>query len=220
MAQGPAFSQVINPGRLLQAYRRSLDQLTSNDALRRLWAKDVSLWPYDEHSRANIEANLGWLDLPNYIPQYMARVGELAKAAQRDGIQDIIFIAMGDSNLAMEAALQASSELRWRRVFLLDSIDPDTIRSITNQLDFGKSLFIFANKSGKHIETHALLLYLLDRLKAVSTTDPWRSCIAVTDAGSYLAEHVHTYGFRAALLDPPGIKGRYSSLIHFSLLLS
>src|SRR5262249_7155517 len=71
-----------------------------------------------------------------------------------------------------------------------------------------------------HIETHALLLYLLDRLKAVSTTDPWRSCIAVTDAGSYLAEHAHTYGFRAALLDPPGIKGRYSSLIHFSLLLS
>ena len=44
--------------------------------------------------------------------------------------------------------------------------------------------------------------------------------MAVTEDGSYLSELAKNYDFLGTFLDPPGIKGRYSSLIHFGLLLS
>jgi hypothetical protein len=43
----------------------------------------------------------------------MARVSELVGAAQRDGAQDVVFIAMVDSHLAMEAATQGSRGIRF-----------------------------------------------------------------------------------------------------------
>jgi hypothetical protein len=55
-------------------------------------------------------------------------------------------------------------------------------------------------------------------LKAQGAADPGRSFVVVTEDGSYLADYASCYGFRAILLDPPGIQGRYSSLLHFALL--
>jgi transaldolase / glucose-6-phosphate isomerase len=75
-------------------------------------------------------------------------------------------------------------------------------------------------KFGKNIETQALLLYFLQRVKAQGISSPGRHFVAVTEQGSYLAEMAQTYQFRGLSLDPPGIKGRYSALIHFGLFLS
>ena len=188
--------------------------------LKRLWAKDVSLWQADERQKQDISANLSWLDLPQQMGPYMARAAELVGVTQREGFQDVVFVAIGDSNLAAETVAHASSEKRWRRVFLLDSIDPAAIRAIDEKLDFEVTLFVFANKSGKRIENHALLLYFLDRLKAHGSSEPGRCFIAVTEESSYLASNARSYGFLGTFWDPPGIKGRYSSLIHFGLLLS
>jgi transaldolase/glucose-6-phosphate isomerase len=79
---------------------------------------------------------------------------------------------------------------------------------------------VFASKSGKRIETHALLLYFLNRMKMHKAVEPGRSFVAVTEDGSYLSELAKNYDFLDTFLDPPGIKGRYSSLIHFGLLSS
>jgi len=194
--------------------------LSAGGVLERLWARDSSLWPVDERQKQDLSANLRWLELPEQMGPYMARVAELVTETQRNGFQDVVFVAMGDSNLAAETVAHASSEKRWRRVFLLDSTDPAAIRAIDEKLDFEVTLFVFANKSGKRIENHALLLYFLERLKAQGSRDPGQCFIAVTEENSYLASNARSYGFRGAFWDPPGIKGRYSSLIHFGLLLS
>jgi transaldolase/glucose-6-phosphate isomerase len=144
----------------------------------------------------------------------------LVTTTQRQGFQDVLFITIGDANLALEAVSNASAEIRWRRIFLLDSIDPAAIRAIDAQLDFTSTLFIFANKSGKRIETHSLLLHFLDPLRTRGTGGPGKCFIAVTEENSYLAAHARSYGFLATFLDPHGVKGRYSSLIHCGLLLS
>jgi glucose-6-phosphate isomerase len=205
---------------LEEAYRRELDNLAAGEVLARLWAKDTSLWPADERQQQDIRTNLSWLDLPQHMGPYMARVADLVAVTQREGFKDVVFVAIGDSNLAAETVAHASTEKRWRRVFLLDSTDPAAIRAIDEQLDLDVTLFVFANKSGKRIENHALLLYFLGRLKTQGNNDPGRCFIAVTEENSYLAAHARSYGFLGIFLDPPGIKGRYSSLIHFGLLLS
>jgi transaldolase/glucose-6-phosphate isomerase len=44
--------------------------------------------------------------------------------------------------------------------------------------------------------------------------------VALTEEGSYLAALAGEYKFRDTFLDPPGIFGRYSGLIHFSVFLA
>ncbi len=144
--------------------------------------------------------NLAWLDLPELIGPYMARVRELVTVTRREGFQDVVFIAMGDSNLAAETLLQTAAEKRYRRVFLLDSADPTAIRAVDEQLDFAATLFVIASKSGKRIETHAPLLYFLDRLKVQKVGEPARCFIAVTEEDSYLSELANNYGFLGIFL--------------------
>jgi len=65
-----------------------------------------------------------------------------------------------------------------------------------------------------------LLLYFLDKLKRTGVEDPGSHFIAVTEENSYLAVVAKQYHFRDIFFDPPGISGRYSSVIHFGLLFS
>lgn len=197
-----------------------MQHLASAGTVERLWAKDGSLWPHTKEQKRLIANNLNWLDLPDQIGPYMMRAAALAATAEREGFRDLVFIAMGDSNLAAEAVAQAGSSQRPQRFFLLDSTDPAAIGRVSEQLDLDRTLFVFASKSGKRIETHALLLYFLDQLKLHRAREPGKSVVAVTEDGSYLSELAITYDFLGTFLDPPGIKGRYSSLIHFGLLLS
>jgi transaldolase / glucose-6-phosphate isomerase len=211
-------SQIVHPGRLIEAYQRELAVLAASNAIQRLWAKDATLWPASEHQRELTATNLRWLDLPEQIGPYMARAAEVVVAAQREGFQDVVFIAMGDSNLAAETVASVSREKRTRRLFLLDSIHPAAVQAVDEQLDVRATLFVLASKTGKRIETHALLLYFLHRLKTQGASEPGRYFVAVTEEGSYLAMLARSYGFLKTFLDPPGLRGRFSALIHFGLL--
>jgi transaldolase/glucose-6-phosphate isomerase len=159
-------SQIFYLGMPAVAWRREFDNLVAAKAVDRLWAKDVALWRGPEAQKRSVGGNLAWLDLPDHIGAYMVRVAQLAAATKQEGFQDVVLIAMGDSNLAAETLLNTHAEKRYGRVFLLDSTDPSAIRAVDKQLDYGKTLFVVASKSGKRIETHALLLYFLNRLKA------------------------------------------------------
>jgi hypothetical protein len=201
------------------AYDRTLQNLIIAEAVPRLWNRDTSLWPAGENKNKSITSNLSWLDLPAHIGSQMAPLVRLGDAIVAEGFQHAVFVALGDSNLAAQSIIDLPIEKRWKRFFVLDSADPDHLRAVEQQLDLERTLFIFANKSGKHIETHSLLLYFLERLKRRGVS-PGHQCVAVTEESSYLAELAKNYRFRAVSFDPGGIKGRYSALIHFSLLLS
>jgi transaldolase/glucose-6-phosphate isomerase len=213
-------SQRLYLGRLAEAWRRELENLATGNVVNRLWAKDATLWRGSDGQRQIASRNLAWLDLPERIGPYMTRAANLAAATKRDGLQDVVFIAMGDSNLAADALLHTTLQKRFRRLFLLDSTDPKTIRAVEAQLDLTSTLFIVASKSGKRIESHALMLYFLNKLKLQKVADPGRFFVAATEEDSYLHELANNYGFLGTFLDPPGVKGRYSSLIHFGLLLA
>jgi transaldolase/glucose-6-phosphate isomerase len=212
--------QTLIPGSLEKAYHREFQNLVAAEAVRRLWAKDLSLWPAEDTKKKESSSNLGWLDLPECIGPQMAHLAQVAAAAEVEGFEDVVFVAMGDSNLAAETVLNLSLEKRWKRIFVLDSTDPDRVRAVDQGLNLPRTLFVFANKSGKHIETQALLLYFLQRVRAAGSSSPGLHFIAVTDPDSYLADLAKEYRFRECFFDPPGIRGRYSGLIHFGLLLS
>lgn len=212
--------QGMNPGSLEVAYRRELKNLLDGDVLARLWRKDTSLWPHDESQESILLRNLGWLDLPELISPYMTRMVERTAAFEAAGLVDVVFVCIRGANLAAETVAGLPLPRRGNKFLVLDAIDPASIRSIEKAVDLSRTLFIFAAKAGKDIETHALLLYFLDRLKRDGIENPGSHCIAVTEEGSYLSQIALQYEFRDMFFDPPGISPRFSSIIHFGLLFS
>jgi len=132
----------------------------------------------------------------------------------------VVFVAMGGSHQAAEAILRLPSAKLAKRSFLLDTIDPDSVRALEDTLHLDKTLFVFANKSGKCIEFHALLLYFLEKLKALGSHSPASQFVAVTEENSYLSQIAGQYDFRDSFHDPHGIHGRFSAMIHFNLFLA
>lgn len=212
--------QAVHPRALEKAYRRELDNLVATGAVRRLWAKDPSLWPADEDQKEFLHANLSWLDLPERIGPYMAKVADFANQLEGEGYEDAVFVGLNDSSLAAETVTELSLPRRWKHLFVLDTIDPATVRDLERRLNLERTIFIFASKSGKRIEGHALLLYFLEQFRLKAIQNPGRHFVAVTEESTYLAELATQYKFRGVFFDPPGIRGRYSALIHFGLLLS
>jgi transaldolase/glucose-6-phosphate isomerase len=166
------------------------------------------------------KSNLRWLDLPGQLAPLLARVVTRAAMIESSGFEDVVLVTMGDSNLAAKSVLRLPGARLGKRTFLLDNIDPDSVRALDEMLHLDKTLFIFANKSGKHIETHSLLLYFLERLRLLGIHSPARHFVTLTEENSYLGELAQEYAFIDSFLDPPGIHGRYSSLIHFNFFLA
>jgi len=65
-----------------------------------------------------------------------------------------------------------------------------------------------------------LLLYFLERLRVLGIHHPARHFVTLTEENSYLGELAGEYNFLDNFLDPPGVHGRYSSLIHFNFFLA
>jgi transaldolase / glucose-6-phosphate isomerase len=213
-------TQAIFPGLLENAFRRELQNLSGKKTVSRLWAKDPLLWPSETHQRESLKHNLHWLDLPAQLGPLLARMTARAAQIEPAGFEDVVFVTMGDSNLAARSILRLPNARLGKRTLLLDNIAPDSVRAFDQSLRLEKTLFIFVSKSGKNIETHSLFLYFLERLKLAGVKTPARQIVTLTEENSYLGELAKEYDFIDAFLDPPGITGRYSSLIHFNFFLA
>ena len=212
-------TQTILPGLLENGFRRELQNLSDDNTISRLWSRDHSLWPVEGFQVESLKSNLGWLDLPDQVGPLLTRVVARAAMIEPAGFEDVVFVTMGNSDLAARSVLRLPDARLGKRTFLLDTIDPDAIRALDRSLRLDKTLFIFVSKTGKNIETHSLLLYFLGRLKAIGVQTPARHIVTLTEEDSYLGELAKEYDFIDAFLDPPGITGRYSSLIHFNFFL-
>ena len=211
--------QAVFPGVLEDAYQTELQKFISDRTLARLWDHHSSLWPAEEHQAESIKQNLRWLDLPKQMEDYMARVVEHAEAARASGLDHVVFVGMGGSKPAAAALVNMQKPNVDKKIFVFDTTDPDALRALKAQLPIERTLFVFADKAGKRIEIHGLLLYFLDQFKSAGLASPGQHFVALTEKGSYLATLAGQYKFRKAFFEP-GIHGRFSGLIHFSLFLT
>jgi transaldolase / glucose-6-phosphate isomerase len=190
------------------------------NAVARLWSRDISLWPVEAGLERSAEANLIWLDLPDHMPGRMEQISRAARTLDQEGIEDIVFIAMGGADLAANTLVQTEELRIGKRFMVLDTIHPEAIRRVEETIDLRQTLFVVASKSGTDIAGHALFLHFYQRLKAAGVSRPGRQFIAATQDHSYLARLAQQYQFREIFLESPGIIDRFSGLIHFGDLLA
>lgn len=181
----------------------------------RLWRKDGRLW--SETPVPEIDGRLGWLEAPFAASAALDGLRAFAAEIRAEGYERILLLGMGGSSLA---------PLVYREMFgpspgapdltVLDTVHPDAVASVGQELDWRRTLVMASSKSGTTGETRALLAWAWTR--AAESGAPGRRFVAVTDPGSPLARLGAELGFRRVWHGVPEVGGRYSALTVFGLL--
>jgi transaldolase/glucose-6-phosphate isomerase len=200
-------------GTLQPIVDETITKLETENAPRRLWAKDPTSWvPGTEPRRW-----MGWLTVPEKMLERIDRLEERAQEAA--DYSDVVVLGMGGSSLAPDVFRSTFGQVEGHpRLHVLDSTDPATILGVRRAIDIGRSLFIAASKSGTTTETLSHLAYFWDEVRAAGAGQPGSQFAAITDPGSPLEKLAAERDFRWICLNPTDIGGRYSALSYFGLM--
>ena len=205
-------------GTLQPEVDETLRRLQKEEAPKRLWSKDASLWTQDARRKKEIVDRLGWL----YLPEQMLEQADTLKARAREAARsfdDVVLLGMGGSSLAPDVFRHTFGVVRGHpRLHVLDTTDPATILSVRNGIDPRRTLFIVASKSGTTTETLSHFAYFWQEVKRAGSRKPGKNFAAITDAGTPLEKLADEREFRWTFLNPRDIGGRYSALSNFGLV--
>ena len=205
-------------GELQPAVDSQLAALQKEEAGRRLWAKDSTLWSGDPAKREEIRDRLGWLNVAEKMLEHASEFRQLAL----DGrvYTDVVLLGMGGSSLGPDVLRNTFAAVKGHpKMHVLDTTDPASILATRRKLQLGKTLFVVASKSGETTETLSHFAYFWDQVqKSGKGGKPGRQFAAITDPGTSLETLAQKHGFRWIFSNPPDIGGRYSVLSYFGLV--
>ncbi|MBI1358171.1 MAG: bifunctional transaldolase/phosoglucose isomerase [Acidobacteria bacterium] len=179
-------------------------------SVRRLWAKDPSVWTGADEGQW-----LAWLDI---VTPQLGQAGALhafAKEVREAGLDSVLLLGMGGSSLCPETL---SLVFGLDSLHVLDSTDPAQLLALEENLDLTKTLFIVASKSGSTLEPEIMRSYFFDRAGKAIGAAPGDRFVAITDPGSHLEEVARRDGYRKIFYGVPAIGGRYSALSNFGMV--
>ena len=200
-------------------YESALETLRNGDFLKRLWAKDATLWSSSSADAAIIANALGWLTIPQHMIESVMELKSFAREVSKE-FSHVVVLGMGGSSLAPDIMRETFGHTPgFPELHVLDSTDPVQIRELEDRLDLAETLFIVASKSGTTTEPDAFYRYFCGRVgKTVGSASAPRHFIAITDPGTALEREAKETGFRKTFLNDPQIGGRYSALSFFGMV--
>ncbi len=187
---------------------------TKKGNVRRLWAKDKTLW-----SGADEDKWLGWLDVPGRSKAHLAALEAFAGRIKQGKWSDVVLLGMGGSSLGAEVLRETLAKSATPRFHILDSTDPDEIGTLDKAIAPATTLFIVASKSGSTLEPNIFKDYYFDRVaKAVGSDKAGSHFVAITDPGSAMEKVAAADRFAEVFHGEKNIGGRYSVLSNFGLV--
>ena len=194
----------------------ALAALTEQDAVRRIWELDHTLWRPEP---TELSDRLGWLTLPTDMREQAGDLQAFADEVRGMGIQDVVVLGMGGSSLGAEALRSVFGKAHGRpQLTALDTTVPNWIHAARNAIDIRHTLFLVSSKSGGTLETLTGYRYFRTLADAALGEDAGSHFVAITDAGSSLERLARDEGFLRTFLNPETIGGRYSVLSYFGLV--
>ncbi|MDQ2871738.1 MAG: bifunctional transaldolase/phosoglucose isomerase [Candidatus Eremiobacteraeota bacterium] len=200
-------------------YQSALAGLDSKDFLKKLWAKDPSVWSNDPAHAEIIKHALGWLEIPQHVLESVPNLKAFAKDAAAQFTHAVV-LGMGGSSLAPDILRETFGKVDgYPQLHVLDSTDPEQIGDLESAIDLENTLFIVASKSGTTTEPDAFYRYFHAKVsKAVGSAKAGSHFVAITDPGTELEKEAKAQSFRATFVNDPNIGGRYSALSFFGML--
>jgi transaldolase / glucose-6-phosphate isomerase len=187
----------------------------SQGNIRRLWNEDATLWT----GRGEGDW-LGWLDVIDAQLHDLPRFVEFAGEVRAQGFSDVLLLGMGGSSLGPEVLAESlGSAPGYPKLHVLDSTDPQQVKSFESKIDLARTLFIVSSKSGTTLEPNVLMEYFFAKAAdAVGRDTVGRHFVAITDPGSQLEKTAKEKSFHRVFHGVPSIGGRYSVLSPFGLV--
>lgn len=192
-----------------------LDDWKMTGKVRRLWARDASLWSGKDEA-----SWLGWLGITEDRLASQERFANLAADIKAGGFKHALLLGMGGSSLGPEVLkMTFGVAAGFPELFVLDSTDPAQVKTFENKVDLSNTIFIVASKSGSTLEPNIFKQYFFERVKEVVGADEaGRRFIAITDPGSKFEQVAQADRFRHIFHGVPSIGGRYSALSDFGMV--
>ncbi|MCG0999125.1 bifunctional transaldolase/phosoglucose isomerase [Acetobacter persici] len=202
------------PAPLEEAVQKGLDAWRKDGTIRKLWAKDASVWT------SGPEAD--WLNWLTIVEDRLAHLSELesfqAEVKARN-FHQVLLMGMGGSSLGPEVlAMTFGKHEGFGHLYVLDSTDPQQVASFEKKIDPVNTLFIVASKSGGTLEPNIMLAYFHDLAKRALGDKVGSHFVAITDPGSKLEAQAKKEGFWKIFAGDPKIGGRYSVLSNFGMV--
>jgi transaldolase/glucose-6-phosphate isomerase len=193
-----------------KAIRPTLEALKQTKVVSRIWKKDQTVWLND-----SAPLPLGWLGCIEKEMEGVSSIISFAKSIQTE-FKSIVLLGMGGSSLCVKtlSAILGSAP-GFPKLYLLDTILPDTVRRLKKQISLPETVFIVSSKSGTTIESITLCNYFLHELAGMKGSTGFSAgnhFIAITDPESGLMQYAKQNQFRHVFASTPDIGGRYSAL--------
>jgi transaldolase/glucose-6-phosphate isomerase len=203
------------PQPLSDAVKASVDDWHIKGKVRRLWARDATLWTGSDESNW-----MGWLGITEDQILHKHHLEAVAADAQQAGFTHALLLGMGGSSLCPEVMALTFGKISGHpELHVLDSTDPTQIRNMEKKIDLGRTLFIVSSKSGSTLEPNIFKEYFFSRARqTVGAEKVGSHFIAITDPGSKLHQAAESEGFRHIFMGVPSIGGRYSALSDFGMV--
>jgi transaldolase/glucose-6-phosphate isomerase len=203
------------PADLEATVRVTLAAWAAGGTVRRLWARDATLW-----SGADEASWLGWLGIAEEQLGRLEHLRRVAEDAQTGGFTHVLLLGMGGSSLCPEVLKETFGRIEgYPEVHVLDSTDPAQVRAFEHKVDLARTLFIVSSKSGSTLEPIIFKQYFFGRVaQALGAGRAGSRFIAITDPGSKMQQVAEADGFRHIFFGLPSIGGRYSALSDFGMV--
>jgi transaldolase/glucose-6-phosphate isomerase len=203
------------PADLDAAVRATLRAWAGQGRVRRLWARDASLWTGGDEG-----SWLGWLAIADDQLAHLEHLRRIQAEVRREGFSHALLLGMGGSSLCPEVLRMTFGRVPgFPELVVLDSTDPAQVRACEERIDLARTLFIVSSKSGSTLEPNIFKQYFFERVRQVVGPDKAGSrFIAITDPGSRLEQVAEADGFRHVFFGVPSIGGRYSALSDFGMV--
>jgi transaldolase/glucose-6-phosphate isomerase len=213
LESGGAERVQLSLGPLKPVYDGALEKLVSADFLKRIWARDATLWSTQPDDIAIIKKSLGWLDIQQRMLEEVPGLRSFAKEA-KEHFDFAVVCGMGGSSLAPDILADTFGRCDgYPQLFVLDSTCPQQIKELEEKIRVGETLFIISSKSGTTTEPNAFYAYFHEKVsKQVGSSQAGRNFAAITDPGSSLDKEAKEASFREDFKNDPNIGGRYSAL--------
>ena len=201
---------------LISDYVRSYSQ---KKVVSRLFRFDPTVWTNSADGKITVQTRLGWAALPNESQAYIEDLYDFTDSVFDDGFEKVLLLGMGGSSLAPETlSLIFGGYIEGLELKILDSTVPGQVQETEAWIDYGKTLFIVASKSGTTTEPMSFYKYFAGQAENKLGITWAKNFVAITDPGSHLAQLAVEQGFRAVFTANPNVGGRYSALTHFGLV--
>jgi len=203
------------PAEINAQVTEAIDDWKMAGKVRRLWARDASLWTGTDESNW-----MGWLGITEDQLAHRQHLEDIAKDVKSAGFKHALLLGMGGSSLC-PAVLRMTFGIigGYPELFVLDSTDPAQVKAFEGKVDIANTIFIVSSKSGSTLEPNIFKQYFFERVKQVVGADKAGSrFIAITDPGSKFEQVAQADGFRHIFHGVASIGGRYSALSDFGMV--